>query len=175
MNLTSSFTSAALLLIAASTFAQAPSQKFEQGFLDSFPMHHQEAIEMSQLCVEKAVHPELKGLCQHMISSQTEEKQQMQSWFQSWYGGKGMAPMTDMAKMKAQNQMMMTKLHATSGNKFDHAMMVSMGQHHQMGIADTQKCVAQAVHPELKALCGKMGAEQKEDLAKMNTWVKSWQ
>ncbi|MFN2977591.1 DUF305 domain-containing protein [Terriglobus aquaticus] len=162
------------MLIAATTFGQAPSQKFEQGFLDSFPMHHQEAIEMSNLCVEKATHQQLKSLCQHMATSQTDEKQQMQSWFQSWYGGKGMAPMTDMAKMKAQHELMMAKLHATSGEKFDHAMMVSMGEHHRMGIADTQKCVAQAVHPELKALCGKMEAEQTDDLSKMSSWIKSW-
>lgn len=171
--LTASIALATSGLLSAQT-GPAASAKFEQNFLQSFPQHHQEAIDMAQLCVEKAQHPELKQLCQHMISSQTEEKQQMNQWFQSWYGGKGDAPISTEAKMKAQHETMMAKLHMSSGESFDHTMLVDMGEHHRMGIAETQTCILHAGHPELKALCGKMKGEQQKDLTQMNTWVKEW-
>lgn len=161
-------------VFAASAQTSANGQKFEQSFLQSFPQHHQSAIDMAQLCTEKAKHPELKQMCQQMISSQQQEKQQMDSWLQSWYGGKGEAPVTLEAKLKMQQEKMMTRLHVAKANNFDHDFLVDMGQHHQLGIADTQKCVNQAVHPELKALCQKMKAEQEKDLSKMNGWVKEW-
>ncbi|MDE1161150.1 MAG: DUF305 domain-containing protein [Acidobacteriaceae bacterium] len=161
-------------VVTVSAQTSASGEKFEQRFLQSFSQHHQSAINMAQLCTEKAIHPDLKQRCQQMIASQQQEKQQMDSWLQSWYSDKGEAPVSLEAKLKVQQEKMMTQLHAASGNSFDHDFLVDMGQHHQMGIADTQKCVTQAVHPELKALCQKMKSEQEKDLNKMNAWVKEW-
>jgi uncharacterized protein (DUF305 family) len=158
-------------------FAQAnatASSKFEQSFLDSVPLHHQDAIEMAQLCTQKAVHPELKSFCQNIISSQTEQKQKMQGWLQSWYGGRGIAPEDTKAKMQTMQQEMMSKLNAANGNDFDHTFLMSMGQHHAEGVPEFKECVVHAKHPELKALCGKMEASQKQQITQMNAWAKAW-
>lgn len=150
------------------------SAKFEQSFLESFPMHHAQAIEMAQVCVQKAAHAELKDLCQQMMTMQTQEKQTMESWLGSWYAGKGTAPASEKAKMKAQHETMMAKLNAAQGHAFDHAFIMSMDQHHQMGIASTGSCITQAGHTELKVLCTKMKNEQQDDMEKMNKLMKQW-
>lgn len=166
-----------LLGISPHIFGQANSpapSRFEQSFLDSVPQHHQDAIQMAQLCTEKAMHSELKSFCQNIISSQTEQKQQMQGWLQSWYGGKGAAPEDIKTKMQTMQQEMMSKLNAANGNDFDHAFLMSMGQHHAEGVPEFKECVAHAKHPELKALCGRMEASQKQQITQMNVWAKAW-
>lgn len=171
------------VLLASTTFAtisasaqsvSIPAANFERSFLQSFPMHHAEAIEEAKLCVEKAQHPELKSFCEMTITMQTQEKDKMHGWLQNWYGGKGDAPVASMAKMQAQHEAVMAKLHAKNGNAFDHQFLVSMGEHHQMGLASLSACLAHAEHPELKELCTKMKQNQQEDLAKMNHWVADW-
>lgn len=162
-----------LLPLSASPQTSAPAN-FERNFLQSFSAHHEEAIDEARLCVEKAQHQELKSLCQMTITMQTQEKDTMQSWLQNWYGGKGDAFVLSMTKMKAQHEAVMAKLHAKSGNAFDHQFLVSMGEHHQMGVEPLNACLARAEHPELKKLCGKMKGEQKDDLSKMNRWVEEW-
>ncbi len=163
-----------LLGVSWAGVAQTPSSggsEFEQSFLQSFPQHHQDAIEMSQLCLQKSTDPDMKQLCQRMISSQTEEKQQMTGWLQSWYGGKGEAPASKMQKMETQHKTMMSKLNADSGKSFDNEFMMDIVQHHKMGIAELQKCQAKAEHQELKSLCDKMMTEQKDDLTKLNSMM----
>lgn len=166
-----------LLATGTHMFAQANSSgssKFEQSFLDSVPMHHEDAIQMAKLCTEKAVHPELKSLCQNIISSQTEQKSQMQGWLRSWYGGKGTAPEEMKAKMQTMQQNMMAKLNGANRNNFDHVFLMSMGQHHAEGVPEFKECVAHARHAELKVLCGKMEASQKQQITQMNAWAKAW-
>lgn len=154
--------------------ASSASATFEKHFLSSVPQHHQDAIDMAQVCTQKATHAELKSLCENIISSQSQQKQQLQQWLQSWYGGKSDPPAGMMEKMQAQNVAMMAKLNAASANEFDHIFLVSMGQHHAEGVPEFQECVAHARHPELKTLCGKMEASQKQQITQMNAWVKAW-
>ncbi|CAN5408311.1 hypothetical protein BH10ACI4_BH10ACI4_06160 [soil metagenome] len=165
-----------LLATGPHIFAQAnsPGSKFEQTFLDSVPQHHEDAIQMAKVCTQKAVHPELKSLCQNILSSQTEQKGQMQGWLQSWYGGKGKAPEEMKLRMQTMQQEMMSKLNAANGTAFDHAFITNMGQHHAAGVPEFKECVAHAKHPELKALCGKMEASQKHQITQMNAWAKAW-
>lgn len=152
----------------------ASSAKFEETFLSSVPQHHEDAVQMAQVCIQKAVHPELKALCQNIISSQTEQAQEMQGWLQSWYGGRNTAPADMMAKMQAMQGQMMAKLNAANGPNFDHVFLENMGQHHAEGMPEFKECVAHAEHAQLKALCGKMEASQQQQLTAMNAWAKAW-
>ncbi len=48
--------------------------------------HHMMAVMMSEHCVEKAVHEELRTMCKKIIAAQRKEIQQMQTWLNDWYG-----------------------------------------------------------------------------------------
>lgn len=56
--------------------------RFLQGMID----HHQMALDMSEDCLAKATDAALKTLCQTIITAQTAEIKQMQSWLSDWYG-----------------------------------------------------------------------------------------
>lgn len=48
--------------------------------------HHQEAVEMAELALSRAQHPEIKKLATAIKKSQTQEISQMQTWYKRWYG-----------------------------------------------------------------------------------------
>lgn len=48
--------------------------------------HHVMAIMTSALCLQKAVHAELRTLCGEIIAAQRAEIAQMQWWLCAWYG-----------------------------------------------------------------------------------------
>lgn len=59
-------------------------EEFDKHFLEMVIMHHQQAIEMSQIAQERASHSEVEDLAGEMIEEQTEEIEKMQSWQQEW-------------------------------------------------------------------------------------------
>lgn len=58
---------------------------FDKAFLSEMITHHQGAINMAQAALQDAKHPELKQLAQNIITAQTSEIAQMQTWQKSWY------------------------------------------------------------------------------------------
>ncbi len=59
---------------------QMSAARFEKMFLQSMPDHHNMAVQTSQICLEKTQRPELRGLCQQIITSQQRETGIMQGW-----------------------------------------------------------------------------------------------
>jgi uncharacterized protein (DUF305 family) len=58
---------------------------FDQAFLSEMTAHHQGAVEMAQLALQNAKHPEIKQLAQGIIAAQDKEIAEMQAWQKSWY------------------------------------------------------------------------------------------
>ena len=58
---------------------------YDAYFMEHMMDHHLAAIRMSQVCLQKADHQQLRNLCQSMITMQQKESQQMQMWLMQWY------------------------------------------------------------------------------------------
>jgi uncharacterized protein (DUF305 family) len=58
---------------------------FDKAFIDEMIVHHQGAIDMAELAITNAKHQEIKDLAKEIISAQTKEIEQMQSWKNIWY------------------------------------------------------------------------------------------
>lgn len=43
------------------------------------------AVEMAEICVDKAVHEELRSLCKNINATQSQEIETMQTWLADWY------------------------------------------------------------------------------------------
>jgi len=69
--------------VASRSASAAP---FELQFLDAMVPHHQMAVEMAQIAVKKARHPELKQLARRILADQQREIAQMRALRKSWYG-----------------------------------------------------------------------------------------
>jgi uncharacterized protein (DUF305 family) len=69
--------------------APAPSQSttnFEITFMTDMIDHHHMAVMMAEMCIEKAIHTELRSLCDSIRTAQQAEIEEMQAWLQEWYG-----------------------------------------------------------------------------------------
>jgi uncharacterized protein (DUF305 family) len=60
--------------------------EFDKEFLSEMIVHHQGAVSMAQAALQSAKHQEIKDMAQKIISAQTSEITQMQTWEKSWYG-----------------------------------------------------------------------------------------
>jgi uncharacterized protein (DUF305 family) len=49
--------------------------------------HHDGAIAMAELALQRARHPEIRALAQRIQTSQTKENAQMRQWYGEWFGG----------------------------------------------------------------------------------------
>ncbi len=57
---------------------------FDQAFLSDMIIHHQGAIDMARMVLQKSDRPELRKLAEDIISAQSKEITQMQNWQKAW-------------------------------------------------------------------------------------------
>jgi uncharacterized protein (DUF305 family) len=65
---------------------QMMSGDIDQHFIVMMIPHHQGAVDMAELALTRAQHPEIKQLAEAIIRDQNREIEQMQTWYQAWYG-----------------------------------------------------------------------------------------
>ncbi len=58
----------------------------DRHFIEMMVPHHQDAIDMADLALQKATRPEIKTLAENIKRTQTLEVAQMRGWYKEWYG-----------------------------------------------------------------------------------------
>jgi uncharacterized protein (DUF305 family) len=153
----------------ASAAAPSPSESnFEIKFMTDMIDHHHMAVMMAEMCIAKAIHPELRSLCESIRSAQMAEIVEMQAWLQAWYGI-SYEPM-----MKPGDQQTMDRLAVLSGGDFEIAFMEMMIKHHEKAIKEGRHCLEKAYHPQLRELCQNIITTQSAEIALMQTWLCQW-
>lgn len=130
--------------------------------------HHQMAIEMSEICLTKAVHEELRQLCESIIAAQSREIQQMQNWLQNWYS------ISYSPQMSNRAQKDLERLSSLSGAEFEIMFMEMMIQHHEAAVNEGRTCLDRAYHRQLIRLCENIIASQSAEIAQMQEWLCQW-
>jgi uncharacterized protein (DUF305 family) len=166
----------ALLLVVSVPFAHAnapaptvEAAKYEIRFMQDMIEHHMMAVHMSQICLEKAIHPELKAMCSEIISAQTAEIQQMQAWLATWYGVEFYIPM-----MKPGQEKQMERLASLAGAQFEIEFMQEMIRHHRGAIVEASQCLKRAYHDALLDMCANIIEAQLAEIRQMQSWLCSW-
>ena len=151
--------------------ASAPSQRaarYEIDFMQDMIDHHAMAVMTAEMCVDKAVHKELRKLCQDIIAAQTREIEQMQTWLQEWYG------ISYEPRMKPSDRRMMERLAALSPEEFEVEFMQMMIEHHEKAIREGETCLRRAYHPDLIELCEDIIETQTAEIELMQEWLCEW-
>jgi uncharacterized protein (DUF305 family) len=163
----------ASLAMAVSVFAAAPAptrsqQNFEVRFLTEMIDHHAMAVMMADLCLERAVHPELHAMCEQIREAQMEEIVTMQTWLSDWYG------LQHDPQMTPGQQKQMEKLASLSGADFEIEFMKTMIRHHWKAVVRARQCQDKAYHPELIDLCEQIVSTQLAEINQMGDWLCEW-
>lgn len=159
----------------------------DQHFIQMMIPHHQGAVDMANLALEKAQNPELKTLAEAIKTSQTMEINQMREWYKQWYGAD--VPNTSNMSMQSghgmnhgmnngmnhgmhSNMMGMMNTDLTAlknAPNFDQAFVQQMIPHHQMAIM-MSSMILNSSHPELRNLGQSIIQSQSAEIKQMQSW-----
>jgi uncharacterized protein (DUF305 family) len=155
----------------------------DRHFIEQMIPHHEDAITMAQIALDKAKRPEIRSLAEAIIKAQTEENTQMKAWYQEWYGQ--VVPQGDtqmgMHGMMGQNGMHMGMM----GNEtdmeslenaadFDGEFIRQMIPHHQMAIMMASMLEAGTTRDEMKQLAQSIIEAQTQEINQMRSWYNEW-
>jgi uncharacterized protein (DUF305 family) len=171
----------------SSQTAMAPTRaqaEFDQLFIDMMVPHHQGAVEMAEIAVMRAEHPEIRRLAVDISQSQAQEISQMKAWRLAWYGSDQTPSLDQMPMLRDMPQtgaMAMTMNMAqevqtlrNAPEPFDRAFIAAMIPHHQMAINAAQLAPTRALHQEIKDLAAAILSAQQREIDQMEAWQLAW-
>jgi len=152
----------------------------DEHFIEQMVPHHDGAIAMANMALQKATHPEVKTLAKVIIEAQSKEIKDMQDWYKSWFGGdvkvgntySMMGGMISQGGMHMGGQQDLTTLENAAD--FDKAFIEEMIPHHQLAIMMAQMLQAGTNRPEMLQLAKNIITSQSEEITKMQGWYKNW-
>jgi len=153
-------------------------------FIEQMIPHHEDAITMSNLALEKAQRSEVKTLAQNIIDSQTAEINQMKDWYEEWFEKKlpaGDGVMNQHGMMGGNNSMHMGMMgdesdenRLESADYFDRAYVEDMIPHHQMAVMMASMLKNGTTKPEMRQLAEDIIKAQTTEIDQMREWLKNW-
>jgi uncharacterized protein (DUF305 family) len=169
--------------------------QMDQHFIEMMVPHHTQAIEMADIALSRAQHPEIKKLAQAIKQEQNREIQQMKAWYKAWYGKE--VPVTAMTRqeMMAMHQGMSQRINPgmmkmpmncnmmgmkvdlaalKNAPNFDKEFIRQMIPHHRMALMMSQMATKKATKPEIRNLAQSIIKTQTAEINQMQQWYQAW-
>ncbi len=141
---------------------------FAQGMIP----HHQQAIEMSDLALERAARPAVRALAERIKQAQQPEIDQMKGWLSDWDeqveggqhgGGHGGGSMGMMSEEE------MRRLEQARGAEFDRLFLEGMIRHHEGAVEMARTELKEGEFPDAKELARRIVESQQAEIDEMRT------
>jgi uncharacterized protein (DUF305 family) len=143
----------------------------DQHFIIQMIPHHEGAIEMAKVALERSKRPEILTLANAIIAAQQKEIDDMRSWHKAWYGGS--PPEGGMGMHMGGMTGDTTALGKLSGDAFDREFMEQMIPHHEMAIMMAQM-IRDSSRDEMRQLSENIITSQASEIEMMRGWLESW-
>lgn len=148
------------------------AQNIDQHFIVQMIPHHEGAIEMAQIALQRSKRPEMISLANGIIEAQTREINDMNGWYESWFGsappqggmGMHMGGMTDDTG----------DLERVSETEFDREFIDQMIPHHEMAVMMASMLGATTDRAEMKTLADNIITSQSREIEMMRSWRAAW-
>ena len=146
---------------------------FDLDFANMMMMHHQAAIDMSEVEVAKGSDTQIKTMAQNIITAQKAEIEQMQQFVKNYK-----MPEAKMDKGEMHNELgetmktMMDKMmgmQMTGNTDKDFVMM--MIPHHESAVTMAEDEISHGKKLELKKMAQKMIADQSKEISEFKAWL----
>ena len=159
------------------------SDAIDAHFIEQMIPHHEDAITMSELALERAQREEVKELAQNIIDSQSKEITQMKTWYKDWFG----KDVPEDIIVMGQHGMMGGGMHMgimgtdadidTLGNAedFDREFVEQMIPHHLMAVMMGNMLENSTQRPEMKKLAEDIITAQTSEIDLMRGWLADWE
>jgi len=152
----------------------------DKHFIEQMIPHHDGAVAMAKLALEKSKRPEIKTLASAIIAGQTKEIEDMTGWYKNWFGKdvpKGNLGMMGGGMMSGSGMHMGGQEDMASlqnATDFDKAFLEAMIPHHQLALMMVQMLKAGTNRPEMLSLANSIAESQSKEIEQMEGWYKSW-
>ncbi len=152
----------------------------DKHFIEQMIPHHDGAVAMAKLALEKSKRPEIKILANAIILDQNKEIGEMTGWYKNWFGkdvlkgntgmmGGGMMSGSGM-HMGGQEDMKALQ----TATDFDKAFLEAMIPHHQLALMMVQMLEAGTNRPEMIQLAKNITVSQSKEIKDMQGWYTEW-
>lgn len=162
-------------------------------FIEHMITHHQDAIDMAKLALEKSKKDEIKKLAGDIIKAQSGEIEMMKKWYRTWYNmevpamGMGQGGMMNRGAMGDNSQMMgmcmmgqgkggmmrMDLNYLKSAIDFDRAFIEMMVKHHAMAVM-MSGMIIDSRRGEMRKLGRDINSAQSAEIEQMIQWYIKW-
>lgn len=155
----------------------------DRHFIEMMIPHHQDAIAMAELALQRSQHPQIKTLAADIKRVQQAEIDQMQTWYRQWYGtevprsnsGGNMMGGGMMGMGTGMGMGMNMDLDAlANAADFDKTFIEMMIPHHRMALMMSNMVLVGGEKAELRTLAGAIISGQSAEIEQMQTWYRTW-
>lgn len=144
----------------------------DRHFIEQMIPHHEGAIEMARIALERSKRPEIQSLANGIIEAQTKEIADMRQWYRDWF---------DSAPSQSSIQGMMG-MHGMQGDTeqlrtatdFDQEFIRQMVVHHEMAVMMARMLQVSTERPDMKELADNIITSQTREIEMMRSWAKAW-
>lgn len=168
-------------------------EQFDLIFIDLMLSHHEGAVAMARIAMERGERPEIIQLAEEINRAQEQEIDQLTTWRDTWFPNApaftmdqmrgGMAMMDSMSGTNMMDGMdMMTMMDpeveaakmCAASEPFDLAFIDAMIPHHQSAIMMAEAATQHSTHPEIQDLSRVIIDSQTREIEQMQGWRDAW-
>lgn len=150
----------------------------DEHFIEQMIPHHEGAIAMAELALERSARPEIRSLAEDIVDAQAREITQMKSWYKEWFGsdvpeysGSGMGMMMGGGHMMAFEGDLDELAEAEN---FDLEFIRQMIPHHEMAVMMASMLAASSERKEMQELADQIITSQSREIEMMRGWYTTW-
>ncbi len=145
----------------------------DKAFIDAMVPHHEGAVEMAQVALKHAGHPEIEELAEDIVSAQEKEIKELKGIKQEEFGTSDVPMHMSGGQMRAMG-MMEDPQQLADKKPFDEAFIDAMILHHESAIAMAEVSENRTDDPRIRELAKNIVSAQEKEIAQMKRWRQEW-
>jgi uncharacterized protein (DUF305 family) len=148
------------------------SRNIDQHFITQMIPHHDGAIAMAKLALERSKSPDVLTLAKNIIEAQEREIVDMRSWYQLWF--RSDVPPSNSSGMMHMDSMEgdIDVLSSVPVESFDREFLEQMIPHHEMAIMMANMLLSGTERNEMRQLGENIISSQSSEIELMRSWLK---
>lgn len=144
----------------------------DKAFIDAMVPHHKGAVEMAEVALDRAEHPEIRNVAEDIVSSQRAEIRMFGEIRQEKYGSAESTMEMDAMDMRAMGMSDPEEL--AEADPFDKAFIDDMIPHHESAIAMAEVAREKTDDPEIRGIAEDIVTAQEREIEQMERWRRQW-